>query len=200
MRLLRKGHRSESPFCITPDLLGPLLGVRQEGDAQGNDPLGIRQVPFFEKPVVPRANTRHAQFAILGFGKERASKARHAGRKIHRGPDPPDVHVLDAVVDLPAARANFIEPGGFDSVILARTPRNTHEPHLEIRLALEFPDFVPLVGLDHSGSAVLEFARQPSLKRVWRLDQVVVDGDERVLDRTGLGIRQQRTGHRSFDA
>jgi hypothetical protein len=53
---------------------------------------------------------------------------------------------------------------------------------------------VPLHRLDDPGRAVLERPRQPAFEHVGRLDEVVVDRDQRVADRPGVGVREQPVG------
>src|SRR5581483_4031201 len=63
-----------------------------------------------------------------------------------------------------------------------------------VTLTLELPDLVALVGLDDPRGAVLELRGQAPLEHVGRLDQVVVDRDDRVPDLAGLRLGQEQRG------
>ena len=48
-------------FALRRISSAPLLGIGEVGDAERNDPLGIRAVPLLEQPVVPGAHAGEAE-------------------------------------------------------------------------------------------------------------------------------------------
>ena len=78
--------------------------------------------------------------------------------------------------------------------------RHAHEPDLKIGLVLEHPDFVALFSLNDLWRLVLKLRRQSSFKGVLWLEQVIVDGNQRVVDFAGIGVGQERVGDRTLDA
>jgi hypothetical protein len=101
---------------------------------------------------------------------------------------------------IPAAGADLVETRGLHALVLARAARHAHETHLEVGLALDRPHLVAFLGLDDARRALLQLRRQAALEGVRRLHQVIVRGDQRVLDRARLGVGEQRPGDRTLDA
>ncbi len=188
---LRQGHRAEAARRIAPDLLRAELGVGEVGDAQGDDAVGVGRVPRLEVPVVERAHEGEAERRVRGVREQGSGEAGDHGREVQRRPGPVDVHVLDALVYLVAARANLLEADGLRQPVLAWTPRRGREPDLMVELSLPLPDLVAFFGFHDLRGLILELALETSLEGVAWLDQVIVDGDERVLHLSRLGVRQE---------
>ena len=67
-------------------------------------------------------------------------------------------------------------------------------PDLEVALAFELPDLVALRRVSTTfGRAVLNVRGEPALERVRRLDDVVVDRDDRVLHLAGAVSGRKRS-------
>src|SRR4030095_9575097 len=105
-----------------------------------------------------------------------------------------DVHVLDPRVDVPAAAPHFVVARGLDAVVFARAPRHAHEADLEVGRSLDLPDLMAFLGLDHARRPVREALWHAPLERVRGLHQVIVDGNEGVLDRPAAVTRAAGAG------
>jgi hypothetical protein len=60
---LGQRHRPEAAFGVARISAAP-LGVGQVGDAEGDDPLGVRLVPLLVQPVVPGPHTALPELGI----------------------------------------------------------------------------------------------------------------------------------------
>jgi hypothetical protein len=192
VRLLGHRDRFEAALRIAPDLLGAQRGIAQVGDAERHDPLRVGRVPLLEEPVVPRAHAGEAELRVLRLGEERASEPGDARREVQRRPDAAEVHVVDAVLDPPAAGPDLVEARGLHPAVFGRAPGHRHEAGLEIRRAFEHPDLVALRALDDARRLLLEAPREPPLEGVRGLHQVIVDGNQRMADLARLGVGEQR--------
>ena len=193
-------HRREAALGVATDLLSSDLRIREEGDAEGHDAIRVGAMPLLEEPVVPCTRAGEAELGVVELREEGAAEARDPGREIHRRPHAVDVHVLDAVLDLVAARSHLIEARRLDPVVFLGSPGDRHEAHLEVRRVVDRPDFVAFLGFDHARRASFEFLGHAPHEGVRRLHQVIVDGEDRVLLFARLRIRQQRPRGGALDS
>ncbi len=166
--------RFESPCRIATNLFGTHRRIRHVRDPQRHNAVGIRGVPLFEEPIVPGPGAGDSQFPVVDQAEKRASKAGDSRRKIHRGVDPPDIHVLDSIVDPVTTGTYLIKASGLHPVVLFGPTRHAHKTHLKIRLAIHHPHLVPLLGLHDLGAPLLQSRRKPTLEGFRRLHQVIV--------------------------
>ena len=95
-------------------------------------------------------------------------------------------------------RADLVEAGRLDPVLLLRAARHGVEPEVGDLDALEQPHLATGVVLDHPGGPVGELRGQAALEHVGRFDEVVVDADDdevvggrqRLLDRWRWPMRR----------
>ena len=121
-----------------------------------------------------------SELAIRCLGVHPSAEPADHRREVERRPDPADVHVAHACVGVEAARTHLVEPERLDLDGLGASAGDRVLSDLEVPLALELPDLVTLLGHDDLGRALLECAREASLEHVRRLDEVVIDRDQRV--------------------
>jgi hypothetical protein len=174
---LREGHRVAALLGDPPDLLGHQLGVPDRRDRQRHEPVGVGAAPLVDVPVVVGPDHVHGHVEVLGLREQLAAEL-HEAREVHGGEHAVAVHVLDPLVDVPAAPPDPAQGGGLDAVLLGLLAR--HRVEADVR------DLVPLVD-PHVGAVVLvhELRREllPLLGKVvveerGRLDDVVVDADQ----------------------
>jgi hypothetical protein len=96
----------------------------------------------------------------------------------HRPEDAAGVHVLDALVDVPAPGAHLVERRRVDAVLLLGAPGDGVEADVGDDGAVEGPDVVTRLGLDDLRGLIGELRRQPTLEQTGRLDEVVVDAHQ----------------------
>jgi hypothetical protein len=72
-----------------------------------------------------------------------------------------------------------------------------HGVQADVRVvgALEPPELVAPLVLEDAGRPVGQAVRDPSVEEVGGLDEMVVDGDQRVEDRSRRRVRQQSAPH-----
>jgi hypothetical protein len=152
----------------------------------------MRAGPLFEVPLIPRPHRGQSQLRILGHLLEAlAGEARKKRRKVHRGVDPVEVHVVDALVDIPRPTAHLVETGRFHPPLVDRATDHRVEPDVgELGTVVE-PGLAPIIFFDHAGGTIGELARHPVLEDVRWFDDVVISGDHRVLAFRGGRIRKK---------
>ena len=84
-------------------------------------------------------------------------------------------------------------------MILLRPPGHAHETNLKIRLLFQDPDLVALRGLYDSRRTILEFSWKTPLEGVRGFHQVIIHGDEGVLDVSRRRIRKQGASNGTLD-
>ena len=176
---LRKGDRAKTTLCVASNLFGADLGIEQIGELHRNDSAGIAARPLLEAPIVPGAHRRERELRILRRQLQALSgEARQERREIHRSPDAGQVHVLDAVMDVPSARAHLVEAGGLEAVLRDGAAHDGVEPDVGHDFAGVFPDFAAVFGLHDARRAILERLREATLEGVAWFHDVVIDGDD----------------------
>ena len=156
-----------------------------------HDAVGMARVPLVEEPVVPRLGDREPELGVGAAREHRAAEAGDLAREVDGRPHPVDVHVPDARVDVVATEPHVLEAGRLHAPVLFGPADHGVQPDLEVDLPVELPDLVALDGLDHLRGQVLEPGGEPAEEHVRRLDEVVVDRDQRVPDRAWVGVGQQ---------
>jgi hypothetical protein len=176
-RVLGEGHRVHALLGEATDLGGGQLRVPQDGQAHRDEAAGVGAAPGVDVPVV--VGLEHGEGEVLVLGR-REQPAREPGerREAHRPEDPAGVHVLDPLVDVPAARAHLLEGGRLDAVLLLGPAGHGVEPDVGDHGPVEGPHVGPVGLLDDLRGQVGEPRRQPPLEQVGRLDQVVVDAHQ----------------------
>ena len=135
---------------------------------------------------------RHRELEVVGdLLQALAGEAGQERREVQRRVDAVEVHVLDALVDVPRAAAHLVEAGRLEAVLGHRSADDRVEADVRQRLAVVHPGLAAVVGVDDPRRAVGELARDPTLEGVRRLDDVVVDGDDGVAALGALGLGQE---------
>ena len=132
-----------------------------------------------------------AEVAVCGVEEDPAAEPGDHGREVHRRPDPVDVHVAHAGVDVVATRAASGRSGtapGRRSPGGGRPPRSS-PPGCSARPRTPTPGG-PRASR-RCGGAVRQRGRQPALERVGGLDHMVVDRDHGVAHLPGLGLGEE---------
>ena len=191
---LGEGHRPEPTLDVAPDLVGRELGVEQPRELAGDDPPGVAAGPLVEVPVVRRVDdgerevgVAHAELVAL------AGEAGERRREVERRVDAVEVHVVDAGVDVPRAPAHLVEARRLEAQLVAWTADDRVQAHLVVAPVVVQPVLHAVVVDLHPGGAIGEPARDAALEQVRRLDEVVVDRDERVV--AGAARRFGEEGH-----
>ena len=92
--------------------------------------------------------------------------------------DAAGVHVLDALIDLPAAGPDLIEALGLQAVLLLRAARHRVERNVRDHHVAELPGVRP-VGVVHQSRRLVQILLgQMVAEHVRRLDDVIVDADQ----------------------
>ena len=76
--------------------------------------------------------------------------------KVQRGVDAVQVHVFDALMNIPCAPAHFVEPDRLEAVLGHRAPDHGVEPDVGQFLTVVDPGLSPAVGVHDLGRAVGE--------------------------------------------
>ena len=113
--------------------------VLQPRQLQGDDALGMRTRPLLEVPVVEGAQAGQTELGVLGPRVDGAAEARDQRREAEGGPDPGPVHVLDASLDVEAARTHLVEAGRLHAPLVAGAPDHGVEADVGVAVALEDP-------------------------------------------------------------
>ena len=126
----------------------------------------------------------------------REHRAREPGderREAERRPDAGEVHVGDAGVDVPAALAHLVEARRLHAPLVLRPADHRVEPDVREQLVLVGPRLACRRRTRRAAARASASVRgHPAVEQVGRLDEVVVDGDDREAARARLRVGQQR--------
>ena len=138
-------------------------------------------------------NKPNGQFVITPeTDRHPSAETGDEGREVEGSPYPVDVHVANTGLDVVTPRPHVLvaERHTHDEILGASCDCGV-TPLVEA-LPVELPGLVAALGIDEAGCERLEPLWQPALERVWRLEHVVVCGDDRVPHIPRLGIRQEQ--------
>ena len=175
-RVLGEGQRVHAALGVTANLGRTRLGVPDHRKRHRDEARRVLAAPLLDVPVVVGLHQRQRELRILG----REKPAREAGerREAHRAEDSARVHVLDALVDVPAARPDLVEPLGLQAVLLLRPPGHGVQRDVGDHHVAELPG-VAAVRVVHQPRGVVDvLLGQVILEHVRRFDDVVVDADQ----------------------
>jgi len=173
--VLAEGDGVESALGILVDHLGAQLGIQQPWQLAGDDPFGVRACPDIQVPVVPSANRGQRQLSIAGHQLQPlAGEPGQEGREVQRRVDAVQIHVSDALVNIPSAPAHFVETDRFEAVLGDGSPDHGVETDVGQFLIVVDPCLSTVVGVDDVRCPVGELAREAAGKGVWGFDDVVV--------------------------
>ena len=153
-RVLGEAHGSEAPPGIGADLIGGHDRIAQPRDLQWDDALGVGPRPHLAVPVVPGSYARQAELGVLAAGEHGAGEPGEQRGEVERRLDAADVHVPDALVDVPAAAAHLVEAGRLHAPLVLGSTHDGVEAHVGVVVALVEPHLGTFVGLDHPGRPV----------------------------------------------
>ena len=102
--VLREGHRVSALGRAASDLGGQDLGVPDGRDRAGDEAARVGAAPLVDVPVVVGPDHGQRHVLVLGAGEELAAELGEGG-EAQRAEHAVGVHVLDPLVDVPAARA-----------------------------------------------------------------------------------------------
>ncbi len=88
---------------------------------------GCGAAPLVDVPVVVGLHDGEREVLVVGGGEQAAAEAGER-REAHRAEHAAGVHVLDALVDVPAAGAHLVEGGRLDAVLLLGATGDGVEP------------------------------------------------------------------------
>jgi hypothetical protein len=118
-------------FGVLVDHLRADFGVEQPRQLAGNDPIGVGARPRFDVPVVPGPDRRHCEVAVFGdLLQPLACETREERREVQRRVHTVEVHILDALVDIPCAAPHFVEPGGLEAELRHGSSDDRVEAHV----------------------------------------------------------------------
>ena len=127
-------------------------------------------------PVVVGLHQRQRKLRILG-GEQPAREPRKR-RETDRPENAAGIHILDPLVDLPAARPDLIKTLRLQPVLLLRPTRHRVERHVGDHHITELPR-VAAVRVVHQPRRLIQILlRQMVLEHVRRLNDVVVNADQ----------------------
>ncbi len=156
------------------DLSGHEARVPDRGEGERDHPPRVGAAPLVDVPVVVRPQHGEGQVLVLRAGEVLAAELG-VGREVHRREHAVDVHVTDALVDVPAARADLAEPGRLDAVLVRRPASHRVQADVRRLLPLEHPRVGAILPRDDLGCLVGVLGRNVPGEHVRRLDDVVVD-------------------------
>ncbi len=198
-RVLAERHGVKAAVGVLVDHLRAELGGEQPRQLAGNNAVGVRARPDVEMPVVPGADAGQREVAIGGhLLQPLPGEAGQKRGEVERGVDTVEVHILDALVDIPCAPAHLVESHGFEAVLRHRPPDHRVEADVGQFPAVVHPGLAPGVGVDDFGRPVGELSGQPAGEGVGGFDDVVVDRDDGVAASRPGRIGQE--GDRPFGA
>src|SRR3954454_3031717 len=196
--VLGERHRVASLRRGAAHLRGGEHGIPKHGQRHRDEPVGIRAAPLVDVPVVVGLDDRERE-VLVGGGGEETSREAGERREVQRAEHAARVHVLHALVHVPAPAPHLLVRHGLDAVLLAGPAGDGVEAHVRHGLVVEHPDVVADVGVDDLRCAVAVALRDVGVEERGRLHEVVVDTHED--ERVGLhgamsflvGVRQMRT-------
>jgi hypothetical protein len=175
--------------CGSLDLRGRLLRVPERDQDHRNEPFGRLGAPLVEDEVIPRLDTLARQLLVGGLIERLAGEAGE-GREAQLRLDAVGVHVLDSLLDVPAAGDHVVEADRVDPECLLRLAGDGVEPNGRVVAALEPPELLLAdmlitervdrgsLDLGDIRTGLLVVRRQPVLPHGRVLDDVVVNGDD----------------------
>ena len=192
-RELGKRHRPEAACGVGAHLGGGDLGIEQPRHLARDDATRVRARPLVVVPVVGRAHDRERELGIrhpelVALPGEAGERRREVERRVHAV----EVHVVHAGVDVPRAASHLVEARRLEAQLLARTADDGVEPDLVVAFAVVGPVLHAVVVDLDARRRGLEARREPALEQVRRLDEVVVDRDERAPPGPAFGLGQER--------
>ena len=98
----------------------------------------------------------------------------------------------DARLHVVATAPHLVEAGRLHAPLGLRAPGDRVEPDLRVEAVFVHPRLAAVVERDDVRRALGERGGNAALEEVRGLDQVVVDGDDRVVPGAGLGLGQER--------
>ena len=107
-----------------------------------------------------------------------AAKSGDHRRKVHRRPDTVDIHVANALIDIPASFSHITEFGWLQ--ILHALASASDGVHADLRkpLAFKFPNLVTVLVRHNLWCSTLKLRRQPAFEHLWGLNQVIVNRND----------------------
>ena len=132
-------------------------------------------------PVVPCPHRGERQIAVRShLLQPLAGETWQKRRKVQRCVDAVEVHVLDALVNVPGAPAHLVEAHRLEAVLRDRAPDDGVEADVRQHLVVIDPGLAAIGGVDDFGRPISQPLRQTTGEGVRRFDDVVVDGDQGV--------------------
>ena len=175
----------------------PTVGVEQVRDLQWDHPPRREARPLLDHPVVPRAHAHERKLGVVGELLEAlAGEAGEERRKTDRRVDAVEIHVGDASADVPGTAAHLVEARRLEAVLADRSAGDGVETDVRQLLTLEDPHLTSVVMLDDAWGTIGEFPGKTAGERVRRLDDVIVDRDDREPPLGSLGLGEP--AHRSL--
>ena len=95
-------------------------------------------------------------------------------------------------MDVPRAPTHLVETRRLEAVLHDRTAHDRVESDVRKDLAGVGPHLTAVLGLDHPRRLILQRLREAALEGVLRLDDVIVDGDDRPATGLARRLRQER--------
>ena len=191
-RLVEEREHVAPAGSIAANLVGGQLCVAEPGDGEWHHPVGIRTGPVLDRPVVPGLHRSEPKIMVLGLHEARTAEAGHHRRETHRGVHAGEIHVRDAVVDIPTTATHVLEPRRIHRVLRRRAARDGVGTGDRDEPVLQLPVLGAIGVLDNARCALGEAGRHPALERLGGLDEVVVHGDHGVMPRPRFRLGQER--------
>ncbi len=188
---LEERHRGEPALGVAADLLAGEHRVLEPRQLHRDEPLGMGAVPLLDHPAVPRPDGGQAHLLVAVQRQDPAGEPPRAGREAQRRPHTVDVHVTNALVDVPTGAAHLVEVQGFVGPLRTRSTGDDAEAGVGVEPVLVAPRLAPVGLADDPGSPVPKGCRESRGEHVGRLGQVVVDRDDGERARLGLGVGEQ---------
>ena len=162
------------------------------GNCDGIMRPGLVRAPVFEHPVVPGAGDGDGELGVFGdLVDALAGEAGQERREAQRRVDAVEIHVAQAVLDVPRAAAHVFEASRIEAVLVDRAAGDRVEPDVGHHLAVEEPR-LDTVDVDDARRTIGELGRHATFERVRRLDDVVVARDHQIAPLGARRIGQQR--------
>jgi len=153
------------------------LGIPDDRDGHGDEPVGIGAGPTLNVPVVVGADDSERQSFVRTVAEETAGERRER-REVHRGQDPARRHVLDPLVDVPTPAPHLVVRRRIDAVLFAGPAGHGVEADVGDLDTFELPDVVSGLGPHDPGSPVGVLRGQPSREEIRRLHCVIINTDK----------------------
>ena len=192
--VLGEGHGEAALGGAALDLLHGEVHVPERDDGERDEaPVGVARAPLVDDPVVVGLHTEQRELLVWLLHEGLAAEARQGVGEADGHVHVVRVHVGQALLLLPAARADVVEGGDAEGQVAQ--PHRRREPREGRHQAVVVPDVPPLalpvgrplqaLGPAEAAALALDarpvlqvLAGQPALPEVRRLDHVVVHGDD----------------------